>query len=225
MVFFKIKSQIKSPFFNVILKISKSFQNDLKSDFVKSSIKSLNTLNESYKDDAPLMDIYSFPGYQVEIEVPTNTDGSSRQGILDKDLRGKTDSAILEERGVSVYKFLAGKGKLPADDWVEVEDLGMEDNTHPKDVGPFKMTTPAPREKVWLASDVKRTSPVLYSDVDTTTGGLSTSTVRRPGHSPPRGKAGPWRPVTAPSSQRQGWGRSPTWWCGCSCSTPSWHSR
>jgi hypothetical protein len=44
MVIFIIKSQIKSPYFNVILKISKSSQNDLKSDFVKSSIKSLNTL-------------------------------------------------------------------------------------------------------------------------------------------------------------------------------------
>jgi hypothetical protein len=40
----KIKSQIKSPYFNVILKISKLSKNDLKSDFVKSSIKSLNTL-------------------------------------------------------------------------------------------------------------------------------------------------------------------------------------
>jgi hypothetical protein len=48
MVFLKIKSQIKSPFFNVILKISKSSQNDLKSDFVKSSIKSLNTLRSSH---------------------------------------------------------------------------------------------------------------------------------------------------------------------------------
>jgi hypothetical protein len=40
----KIKSQIKSPYFNMILKISKSSQNYLKSDFVKSSIKSFNTL-------------------------------------------------------------------------------------------------------------------------------------------------------------------------------------
>jgi hypothetical protein len=39
-----IKSQIKSPYFNMILKIAKSSQNDLKSYFVKSSIKSLNTL-------------------------------------------------------------------------------------------------------------------------------------------------------------------------------------
>jgi hypothetical protein len=44
----KIKSQIKSPYFNMILKISKSSQNDLKSDFVKSSIKSLNTLPLSH---------------------------------------------------------------------------------------------------------------------------------------------------------------------------------
>jgi hypothetical protein len=34
----------QTPYFNIILKISKSSQNDLKSDFVKSSIKSLNTL-------------------------------------------------------------------------------------------------------------------------------------------------------------------------------------
>jgi hypothetical protein len=40
----KIKSQIKSPYFNMILKISKSSQNDLKSYFIKSSIKLLNTL-------------------------------------------------------------------------------------------------------------------------------------------------------------------------------------
>jgi hypothetical protein len=39
----KIKNQIKSPYFNGILKISKSSQNDLESDFVKLSIKSLNT--------------------------------------------------------------------------------------------------------------------------------------------------------------------------------------
>jgi hypothetical protein len=46
----KIKSQIKSPYFNIILKISKSSQNDLKSDFVKSSIKSLNTLVGRHKE-------------------------------------------------------------------------------------------------------------------------------------------------------------------------------
>jgi hypothetical protein len=136
--------------------------------------------SESYKDDAHLMDIYSFPGYQVEIEVPTNKVGSSRPVILDKDLRGETDPVILGERGVSVYEISAEKAKLPAEDWVDVEDLGMEDNTHPEDVGPVKMTTPAPREKVWLASDVNRTSTVPYSDVNTTTAKPSTSTVRAP---------------------------------------------
>jgi hypothetical protein len=45
-----IKSQIKSPYFNMILKIAKSSQNDLKSDFVKSSIKSLNTLQTSQRN-------------------------------------------------------------------------------------------------------------------------------------------------------------------------------
>jgi hypothetical protein len=136
--------------------------------------------SKSYKDDAHLMDIYSFPGYQVEIEVPTNKDGSSRPVILDKDLRGETDPVVLGERGVSVYEISAGKEKLPAEDWVDVEDLGMEDNTHPEDVGPVVMTTLAPREKVWLASDVNRTSPVPYSDVDTTTARPSTRTVGAP---------------------------------------------
>jgi hypothetical protein len=134
----------------------------------------------SYKDNAHLMDIYSFPGYQVEIEVPTNPDGSSRQVILDEDLRGEMDPVILGERGVSVDEIPAGKEKLPGDDWVDGEDLGVEDNTHPEDVGPVKMTTPEPREKVWLASDVHQTSPVPYSDVDTTTAGPNTSTVRAP---------------------------------------------
>jgi hypothetical protein len=134
--------------------------------------------SKSYKDDAHLMDIYSFPGYQVEIKVPTNQDGSLRQVILDKDLRDETDPMILRENGVSVYEILAGKEKLPADDWVDVEDLGVEDDTHPEDVGPVKMTTPAPREKVCLSSDVRRMSPIPYSDINTTTAGPITSTVR-----------------------------------------------
>jgi hypothetical protein len=70
--------------------------------------------------------------------------------------------------------------KLPADDWVDLEDLGMDDDTHPEDVGPVEMTTPAPRENIWLVSDVRRTSPVPYSQVDTTTAKPGTSTVRAP---------------------------------------------
>jgi hypothetical protein len=84
------------------------------------------------------MDICSFPGHQVKIEVPTNPDGSSRQVILDKDLRGETDHVILGESGVSFNEIPAGKEKLPADDWVDLEDLGVEDDTHPEDVTPSR---------------------------------------------------------------------------------------
>jgi hypothetical protein len=42
------------------------------------------------------------------------------------------------------------------------------------------MTTPEPREKVWLASDVKRTSPIPYSDLNKTTTRPTTSTMRMP---------------------------------------------
>jgi hypothetical protein len=42
----KIESQIKSPYLDVILKISKSSKNDLKSDFAKPSIKYLYTLGK-----------------------------------------------------------------------------------------------------------------------------------------------------------------------------------
>jgi hypothetical protein len=50
--------------------------------------------SKRHKDNAHLMDIFFFPGYQVEIEVPTNRDGSSRQVILDKDLRGEMDPVV-----------------------------------------------------------------------------------------------------------------------------------
>jgi hypothetical protein len=56
--------------------------------------------SKEYKDDSQLMDIYSFPGYQVEIEVPANQDGSSRPVILDKTLRGEVDPVILGKAGV-----------------------------------------------------------------------------------------------------------------------------
>jgi hypothetical protein len=136
---------------------------------------------KKYKDDARLMDIYSFPGYhQVEIEVPTNPDGSSKPVILDETLRGEVDPGILGKAGVSVYEIPAEKKKLQADDWVDVEDLGMDDDTRVDDVGPLKMTTPAPRQKVWQASDVRRTSLVPYSEVDITTAKPGTSTVRTP---------------------------------------------
>jgi hypothetical protein len=70
------------------------------------------------------------------------------------------------------------------DDWVDVEDLGMDDDTHPKDVGPVEMATPAPNQKVWLASDVQRMSPMLYSKAVITTNRpdseVDTTTTDRP---------------------------------------------
>jgi hypothetical protein len=32
----------------------------------------------------------------------------------------------------------------------------VENDTHPEDVSPVEMTTPAPRKKVWLDSNVNR---------------------------------------------------------------------
>jgi hypothetical protein len=87
---------------------------------------------------------------------------------------------ILGKACVLVYEIPTQKKKLPAYDWVNVEDLGMDDDSHLEDVGPVEMTTPAPREKVWLANDVHRTSLVPYSDVDTTTAKRGTSTVKAP---------------------------------------------
>jgi hypothetical protein len=115
------------------------------------------------------MDIYSFPGYQVEIKVPTNPDGSSKQVILDEAIRGEVDPVVLGEAGVSVYEIPTERVKLPVDDWVNMEDLGMDDNTHPKDVNPVEMATPAPSQKVWLASDFNRVGPVPYSKAGITT--------------------------------------------------------
>jgi hypothetical protein len=66
-----------------------------------------------YPDDAHLMDIYSFPGYQVEVEVATNVDGSSKPVILDEAIKGVVDPVILWYAGVSVYKIPIEKVKLP----------------------------------------------------------------------------------------------------------------
>jgi hypothetical protein len=113
------------------------------------------------KDNARLMDIYSFPGYQVEIEVPTNRDGLSKPVILDKTLRREVDPVIVGKAGVSVYEIPVEKEKLQADDWIDVEDLGMDDDTHPEDVGPVEMTTPALRKNKsgWPATSVGQ---ILY---------------------------------------------------------------
>jgi hypothetical protein len=141
----------------------------LNNHLVKQEGKEGPDEKKEYQDDARLMDIYPFPGYQVEIEVPTNPDGSSKQVILDEAIRDEVDPVVLGEAGVSVYEIPKEKTKLPVDDWVDLEDLGMDDDTHPKDVGPVEMATPAPNQKVWLASEVHRMSPMMYSEADITT--------------------------------------------------------
>jgi hypothetical protein len=103
----------------------------LNNHLVKREGKEGSEKEEEYQDNALLMDIYSFPGYQVEIEVPTNPDGSSKQVILDKAIRGEVYPVVLGEAGVSVYEIPTEKIKLLVDDWVDVEDLWMDDDTHP----------------------------------------------------------------------------------------------
>jgi hypothetical protein len=67
---------------------------------------------KEYKDNSRLMDIYYFPGYQVEVEVPTNEDGLSREVILDKPILNEVDPATLADAGVSAYEILAKQEKL-----------------------------------------------------------------------------------------------------------------
>jgi hypothetical protein len=103
-----------------------------------------------YPDDAHLMDIYSFPEYQVEVEVATNVDGPSKPVILDEAIKDVVDRVILGNTGVSVYEIPMGKTKLSMDEWVDVEDLGVDDNDYPSGTDPVEMATPAPNQKVWL---------------------------------------------------------------------------
>jgi hypothetical protein len=123
---------------------------------------------ERAQDDALLMDVYSFPGYQVEVEVETNADGSSNPVILDEALKGVMDPVLLGRAGVSVYEIPAEKTKTPVDEWVDVEDLGVDENDYPNDTDPVAMATPAPDQKVWLATDINRVSSVPYAKAVTT---------------------------------------------------------
>jgi hypothetical protein len=122
-----------------------------------------------YPDDAHLMDIYSFPGYQVEVEVATNVNGSSKPVILDEAIKSVVDPVILGNAGISVYEIPVEKVKLPVDEWVDVEDLGIDDNDYPSGTDPVEMATPAPNQKVWLASDINRVNPTPYDKVVATT--------------------------------------------------------
>jgi hypothetical protein len=70
---------------------------------------------------------------------------------------------------VSVYEIPVEKVKLPVDEWVDVEDLGVDDNDYPSGTDPVEMAMPAPTQKVWLASDVNRVNPMPYDKAVATT--------------------------------------------------------
>jgi hypothetical protein len=55
-----------------------------------------------YPDDAHLMDIYSFPEYQVEVEVVTIIDDPSTPVTLDEALKDMANPVVLRSMGVSV---------------------------------------------------------------------------------------------------------------------------
>jgi hypothetical protein len=139
----------------VIIKIQANKERRLLDNhLVKRGGKEETEEEKEYPDDAHLMDIYSFPGYQVEVEVETILDGSSKPVILDAAIKDVVDPVVLGNAGVLVYKIPAARVKLLVDDWVDVEDLLVDDNTYHNDTDPAEMATPAPSQKVWLASDV-----------------------------------------------------------------------
>jgi hypothetical protein len=113
-----------------------------------------------YPDDAHLMDIYSFPEYQVEVEVVTIIDGPSKPVTLDKAIKDVADPVILRNTGVSVYEIPMEKIKLPMEEGVNVRDRGVDDNDGPTGTDLVEMATPAPNQKVWPGSDVNRVNPM-----------------------------------------------------------------
>jgi hypothetical protein len=122
-----------------------------------------------YPDDAHLMDIYSFPEYQVEVEVATIVDSPSKPVTLDEAIKDVVDPVILGNTGVSIYEIPMEKIKLPMDEGVNVKDLGVDDNDYPNDTHPVEMATPAPNQKVWLDSDINRVNPMSYDKAVATT--------------------------------------------------------
>jgi hypothetical protein len=66
-----------------------------------------------YPDDAHLMDIYSFPEYQVEVEVATNVDGPSKPVILDEAIKDVVDPVILGTQGSPSTRSLWKRSSSP----------------------------------------------------------------------------------------------------------------
>jgi hypothetical protein len=66
----------------------------LDNHLVKREGKEEARKESEYPDNAHLKDIYSFPGYQVEVKVATNPDSSSKPVILDAAIRDKVDPVV-----------------------------------------------------------------------------------------------------------------------------------
>jgi hypothetical protein len=90
----------------VIIKIQANKERRLLDNhLVKREGKEETEEKREYPDDAHLTDIYSFLGYQVEVEVATNLDGSSKPVILDAAIKDVVDPVVLGNAGVSVYEI------------------------------------------------------------------------------------------------------------------------
>jgi hypothetical protein len=100
----------------------------------------------------------------------------SKPVILDKAIRDEVDPVVLGEAGVSVYEI---RTRRRSSWWMTGLTWKIwEWTTTPtqKTLAPLRW----PKQKVWLASDVHRTSPVQYSKVNTTSDRPDISTARTP---------------------------------------------
>jgi hypothetical protein len=99
----------------VIIKIQANKERKLLDNhLVKREGKEEARKESEYQDDAHLMDIYSFPGYQVEVEVPTNPEGPSKPVILGRGHQGRGGPSGLGERGGLSIQDPDGEGQAPS---------------------------------------------------------------------------------------------------------------
>jgi hypothetical protein len=66
-----------------------------------------------YPDDAHFMDIYSFPEYQVEVEVVMIVDGPSKPVTLDEAIKDVVDPVILRNTGSPSTRSLWKRSNSP----------------------------------------------------------------------------------------------------------------
>jgi hypothetical protein len=87
----------------------------LDNHLVKREGKEEARKESEYPEDAHLMDIYSFPGYQVKVKVSTNPDGSSKPVILDAAIRDEVDPVVLGNAGGLSIRDPDGEGQAPSE--------------------------------------------------------------------------------------------------------------